>query len=117
MVHARNKGARSEREFFDLINGLLGVAWLKRNLSQTRGGGQDSDDLLPVAIEVKRQEVLRLAQWLSQARSQAQEGETPVLAYRQSREPWTILVDMSPDEFADYLRWRSLRIPELETPP
>lgn len=89
----RQKGAEAEREFLK----ALGVPErLNRNLEQTRGGGADCVQLPGVALEIKRQEQLRLAQWWEQAQEQATAlNAIPVLAYRQNRQPWAIVVPIA----------------------
>lgn len=93
----RNKGANGERELAKLLYGRLGVE-LKRNLEQSRIGGYDLVGL-PFAIEVKRHEELRVNEWWAQASHQAIDARNatgdytiPVLAWRQSRKPWTFRV-------------------------
>jgi len=88
----RNKGACGERELFNLLTDYLGFV-VKRNLSQTRGGGADGIDVPGFAIEVKRQETLALPAWWRQAVDQAGD-RIPVLFYRQSRQPWRAVVDL-----------------------
>ena len=101
---SRNKGKTGEREFINLLSSRLPGCTLARNLMQTREGGHDVDGLDDWAIEIKRQETLSIGTWWRQATKQAQEAsKRPALAYRQSREPWRILVEMSLDEFADYI--------------
>ena len=89
---SRRKGAAGERELFALLEEHLGIA-IKRNLEQTRGGGADSYDLPGYAIEVKRVEQLAVDRWWSQAVMQAGRA-IPVLAYRQSRQPWRFVVPL-----------------------
>mgnify|MGYP003335577582 CR=1 FL=1 len=92
----RIKGKRAENEFLKLLNKLFldrGIEInLRRNLQQTQQGGADSLDLEGVAIEVKRHERLSIAAWWRQALTQAGQDRLPVLAYRQSRKSWTVLV-------------------------
>lgn len=88
----RNKGAAGERELFRLLARDLGVD-IKRNLSQTRGGGADSLDLPHIAIEVKRQERLALTAWWRQTVEQAG-MRVPILFYRASRQPWRAVVPL-----------------------
>jgi len=105
---SRVKGAAAERELFALLNSLLGRDAFKRNLTQTRSGGADHEDGdLPIALEVKRQEKLNIGTWLKQAREQAA-GRIPALAYRQSREEWTVLVELTPEQFTQWLKMRPL---------
>jgi Holliday junction resolvase len=87
----RNKGAAGERELAKLLSDQLG-AEVSRNLLQTREGGHDLDGL-PFALEVKRQEGLKINTWWKQAVTQSQtSGLAPALAYRQSRRPWRFVV-------------------------
>jgi Holliday junction resolvase len=88
----RTKGANAERELLSLLNDGLGLN-LTRNLTQTREGGADCDDLDGFALEIKRHETLHLAQWWEQTLAQAA-GKIPALAYRQSRKPWSFIVPM-----------------------
>lgn len=102
----RNKGAAGEREVLALLSERLGVK-LERNLSQTRSGGADCIQLGRIRLEVKRQERLNITAWWKQAEEQSlllvtnvtnnnkRERLIPVLAYRQSRKPWTFVLDAS----------------------
>lgn len=90
----RNKGARGERELAKLLEEQLGLS-VTRNLMQTREGGHDLNGL-PVALEVKRQETLKLNEWWSQAEEQGiRANKMPALAYRKSRHPWMFRVPIS----------------------
>jgi hypothetical protein len=81
---------------------------IERQLGQSRDGGADGS-AANVVIEVKRQERLRLGDWLKQARlaGSATNGSAPyaVVAYRQSGEPWRCLVEMSPVQLAAFMRY------------
>lgn len=59
-------------------------------------------------IEVKRQEQVRLNQWMAQAR-QAQQNDGsaqyPVVAYRQNHGQWRCVVEMSPVQLAAFMRY------------
>lgn len=67
---------------------------LERNLSQTRAGGADSLSVRGWAIEVKRHERLSRPAWWRQAVKQARDtGRRAMLAYRRSREPWTVWIE------------------------
>jgi hypothetical protein len=105
----RNKGQRGEREFFRILNKYLPERLrTKRDLAQAREGGSDGQ-IGDVVIEVKRQEGLRLPQWLRQLRAQVggSSASVGVLAYRQNNGQWHCLVDMSPAQLAVYLRYRN----------
>jgi len=96
----RNKGAQGERELFSLLSDGLGLN-ITRNLVQTRSGGADTMDIPGFAIEVKRQEALKINEWWEQTLMQAAD-RIPVLAYRQSRQPWRFLIalyDINPEWF------------------
>lgn len=104
---SRNKGRRGEREVFNLLNERLGYEAFKRNLIQSREGGSDSVTDLPFAIEVKRQESLQITAWVKQMREQAEAaGKQGVLMYRRNGEEWCVLVDMSIDQFIEYVETR-----------
>lgn len=88
----RNKGAVAERELSKLLGDRLGIDCY-RNLEQTRSGGADLLGVGPWAVEVKRHERLAINTWWAQACAQAEDAY-PALAYRQSRQPWTVLVPL-----------------------
>jgi hypothetical protein len=47
------------------------------------------------SIEIKRHESLSIGAWWKQAQEQAERvGAVPVLAYRQSRKPWAIVLPL-----------------------
>ena len=102
-INGRRKGKRGEREFLNLLGDALGKH-LERNLNQSASGGCDCVALLPdynIAIEVKRCETLSVPAWWRQATKQAKTLEaSPVLAYRQNKKKWQIVVegDFSPWE-------------------
>ena len=95
-INGANKGKVGERELAALLiewAGAQGMALeVKRNLEQVRAGGHDLVGLecYGMAVEVKRVEVLALANWWNQAVRQAKQagGLIPVLAWRQNRKPW-----------------------------
>ncbi len=91
----RNKGARGERELAKLLEENLGLE-VTRNLLQPREGGYDLKGL-PVALEVKRCEQLRLKEWWHQAVKQALDTNKlhPVLAWRQNGKKWTFRVPIN----------------------
>ena len=111
-MNGRDKGKRGEREFFNLMNELLAQPdAFVRNLTQTRGGGEDGDTKYPVAVEVKRQENLQFRAAIQQAKTQAAKaGKIPVLAQRRNHEPWTVHVLLTPQQFANLLATLSLEI-------
>jgi Holliday junction resolvase len=108
-INSRNKGAAGEREFAGLIRDHLGVR-LVRNLVQSRDGGCDlvvspdqggpvADALGMLAIEVKRcsrATESTLKRFWEQATRQANEaGKLPVLAFREDRQSWRVVMPLA----------------------
>jgi len=97
---SRNKGQRGEREFIRILQSVIdevfgeGTYELKRNLFQTRDGGDDVAGLPKefdiISVEVKFQETLNTHKWWQQATDQAGDRE-PVLAFRQKHKKWRII--------------------------
>lgn len=98
----RNKGAVGEREIVDAFTTamqwqealMLGVGTppsglVKRNSTQSDGGGFDLVGIPGLAVEIKRQETLSLGAWWDQTVEQASRyGGQPVLIYRQNKRRW-----------------------------
>jgi len=86
---SRTKGSMAEREFA----ALLVAAGFKGE--RTGRNGRTSEDVthdIPgVHLEVKRRETLALPEWLRQAQKDCGSLE-PVVAFRQSRQPWRVVV-------------------------
>jgi hypothetical protein len=89
---SRRKGLTGEREVARLCEAAGFTArgleshgdWLM--VGRPRRPGEVMPRILHV--EVKRQERLRLPEWLEQARNEAPEGVPPVVCFRQSRGVW-----------------------------
>lgn len=90
---SRNKGQRGEREVCKLLAEKLGGEF-KRNLMQTAEGGYDVIGLEGCALEVKRCETLSINSWWDQAKEQAEVNTWPVLFYRKSRQPWSVVIEI-----------------------
>ncbi len=92
---SRNKGADGERELINLIRDNTGLK-LERNLAQSFGGGHDLLGLEDWAIECKRYNVVDSSAkkiFWRQAVSQAKQvDKRPVVAYREDRRPWRVIV-------------------------
>lgn len=88
---SRNKGARGEREFARLMDDM-GIA-----CERTGRNGRTSEDVthaIPgVHIEVKRTEKYAITAWLDQAEKDADDSEAVWVAFRQSGQPWRVIVD------------------------
>jgi hypothetical protein len=83
-VRSRTKGVNGERE--------VAAVWKAHGL-EVRGLEGSGDHLVmarpyPIHSEVKRQERLRLPEWLAQAAKEAPAGTVPVVSFRQSRGKW-----------------------------
>lgn len=95
---SRQKGARGERDFRDLLR--------SHGFECDRDGRLAADlahNVQGVHIEVKRCEAILMPRWIKQATDEAAPGLVPVIAYRRSHEPWR--VDLPADE---YLRLKRL---------
>ena len=101
MANSRAKGKRGELE---LVRMLSERGWpCERNLEQSREGGSDIAGL-PVSLEIKRHEQIRLTAWWDQTQRQAAiEKKPPVLAYRSNGAPWQFLVGLDIDEFVQHM--------------
>ena len=89
----RTKGNRAELE----VAAIFRAAGFDCDRVPNSGGLRIKGDLhgdIPVHVEVKRAERLKLPEWLAQARDEAPEGVTPVLAFRRSHEPWYACVPL-----------------------
>lgn len=94
--HSRDKGARGEREFAELLRGH----GIEAERGRQHSGGSDSPDvrhaLNGLHFEVKRCERLQLWQALEQAQADAGE-RVPVVAHRSNRRSWVVV--LSADDF------------------
>ena len=87
---SRDKGARGEREFAELLTNELGQV-VKRKLGQARDGGDDIQ-VGRYRIEVKRREKLAVEAWCKQVEAACEPSEVPVVAFRRNGEPWRAVV-------------------------
>lgn len=90
-----DKGKNGEREFIRLVRKLTGGAVeLRRNLNQSRSGGDDCLGHEQLSFEVKRRKKVTdsdITEWWKQAVSNAKNKE-PVLAWRPDFQSWRIMV-------------------------
>lgn len=129
---AQSKGQRSERAVIKMLQPIVDKVYmeggipndtpsLERNLMQSNKGGYDIVGLEWLALEVKHQETLQVAQWWEQARRQAGDsGKVPVLIYKKNNVKWRVVmfaklappcsewaeVDISVDSFLVYFEAR-----------
>lgn len=96
---SRDKGARGEREACELLSACTGLEW-QRSLVQTRGGGTEAPDVVPVDapdwdrvhIEVKRQKAVDKRAAMRQACHDAGLDGIPILLYREDRREWRAVI-------------------------
>ncbi len=100
---SRDKGARGENEFAEMLSKILGIK-IKRQLGQARDGGADILDVPHLVIEVKRWEKLSVPSWWTQVLIASKEKKrVPVLAFRRNNENWRVAVP--PRFFNPRLEW------------
>lgn len=93
----RDKGKAGELEFIKLVRHLTGDGVvLERNLGQSRSGGDDLNGHPLFSFEIKRRKSVTDAMvtgWWQQAVDQAlTRGKQPVLAWRQDKQCWRVMV-------------------------
>ena len=92
---SRDKGASGEREFINKVRELTGgLVILRRNLDQTRSGGDDCLGHEAFSFEIKRYRKVNdgdIRQWWKQAEHNAGRKH-PVLAYRPDFQDWRVMV-------------------------
>jgi Holliday junction resolvase len=90
----RRKGAVGEREVATILrNAGFDVERVPNSGGLTVKG--DLTGLDGFHIEVKRQEAAKVWAWLEQARSEAPDGDTPLLIFRRSRSEWHACMPLS----------------------
>ena len=93
----REKGKIGEREFVKLVRELTNDSVvLSRNLNQSRNGGDDLNGHHIVSFEIKRRKTVTDAMitgWWHQTVDQAEKkGKQPVLAWRQDKQCWRVMI-------------------------
>jgi hypothetical protein len=85
-----------------------------RHPAPRHGAGQpdnsDPHGCLPVSIEVKRVEKPQFKRWIDKLQEQTRPGQTPVLAWRQNNQQWTIMPLLDEEEWKEYLRWKLQKV-------
>ena len=92
-INSRAKGCVGERE---IANILKGYGYNTRRGQQFSGKNGDADVVgLPhIHLEIKRVERLVIEKAMQQSRSDAREGEIPVVMHRKNRQPWLVTMDL-----------------------
>lgn len=131
MVHVVNKGKEGEREAIKFLQPTINEAYahfgmeppqLLRNQMQSAVGGYDIVGLDWIALEIKRCEQLSINAWWKQVTTAAQDGQVPVIMFRQNRKKWRFIMplwahtggtghepyraEISPEAFLDWLSKR-----------
>ena len=94
-MNAKKKGSAGERELLHLLE-AHGIQAHRNN--QAFIGGVDRPDVyaevcgIPLHVECKRQERLRLSEAVNQAVRDANGHALPVVAHRSNRQPWLVTV-------------------------
>lgn len=102
---ARNKGAQAEREVVKIIK--------KHGLDAHRGQVfYRESDVVGVKgfhVEVKRQEVYKIDDWMEQSEKDAAKKDEgiPIVVFRKSRKPWRVLIDF--EEFLELIKERGCK--------
>ena len=92
-MNAKKKGSAGERELLHLLE-AHGIP-ARRNFQQFVGGVDNPDIAaevggIPLHVEVKRQERLRLSEAVAQAVHDANGNALPVVVHRSNRQPWLV---------------------------
>lgn len=92
---SRVKGQVAEREVAAIINEQLGTDLRRTPLSGGMVWKGDIRGWDGMHVEIKRQEKLALPAWLKQTEDDCPQGDTPLLIFRQSREPWRAVLRLT----------------------
>ena len=109
-MNAKKKGSAGERELLHLLE-AHGIP-AHRN-DQRFIGGVDRPDIsvevsgIPLHVEVKRQERLRLSEAVTQAVHDANGHALPVVVHRSNRQPWLVTVKL--EDILQLLHEREMR--------
>ncbi len=100
---SKSKGIKGEQEIARI---LKDAGYDARRGQQFCGASGDADVIgLPgIHIEVKRTESFRMWDALSQSKSDAREGEKPIVVHRKNRCPWVVVQPLD-DWLELYREW------------
>jgi len=93
----RRKGVKGEHEVLKLF---IEHGFDVRGL-EAKGDHLALRGRLVLHLETKRQERLRIPEWMRQAESEAPGGALPVLVYRRNAEDWHVVMPL--DDFFDLI--------------
>lgn len=100
---SRRKGVAGERE---VAKAFEAAGWTVRGLEASGDHvvfrGRNGNERLSLHLECKRQERVRLPEWLRQAEAEAPPGVPPVVVLRQSHGPWIACLKL--DDLLEVIR-------------
>lgn len=101
-AHARRKGLVGEREVAHIFrDGGFDVRGLE-GLGDHIATKPNSDGLIALHLEIKRQERLAVPEWLRQCADETPAGMTPVVCFRQNGTKWIAALPL--DDLIELLR-------------
>lgn len=103
-INSKQKGARFERSLANILKNDYGYECRRGQQYCGANGDADVVGLKGIHIEAKHQERMQLYDWMAQAKSDAREGELPVVFHKKNNAE--ILVTMPLDCFMQlYKDW------------
>ena len=91
---SREKGKRGEREFVHALRALGIDARRTQQFSGKAGDADVDSELEGIHWEVKRRTSIAANRFLEQAEEDRKENQSPVVAMREDRGPWMILLKL-----------------------
>lgn len=106
-MNSREKGAAAERE---LARALRALGYEARRGQQYQGSpwSPDVTGLPGIHIECKRQEQIRIYDWMAQSISDSAEDEIPTVIFRKNRTKWMVCLSLE-DFITIYREWEAGR--------
>lgn len=92
---SREKGKRGEREFVHALRALGIDARRTQQFSGKAGDADVDSELEGIHWEVKRRTSIAATRFLEQADADRKENQSPVVAMREDRGPWMILLKLN----------------------
>jgi len=96
-MNSKDKGKRNERELASILFHMGGWAARRTGFMQSQKG-HDAADVdcpeLPIHWEAKRCQVIKMLDWLAQAKGDAREDQIPVVAWRKNHMAWHVTLSL-----------------------
>ena len=96
-MNSKEKGKRGERELASILYHWGGWMARRTGFMQSQKGHEAADvdcPELPIHWEAKRCQVIKMIDWLAQARGDAKEDQMPVVAFRKNHMPWHVTLSL-----------------------